>query len=92
METAKLMMNSALKCMNVMYRSTMKLFLPLSLSLSPSPQVTSGHRIEENLQQQLSEKRQQIVNLEHQISRYRDEIATLKGHLATSDEVSLHIT
>ena len=50
-------------------------------------QVASGHRIEENLQQQLSEKRQQIVNLEHQISCYRDEIASLKGHLATSDEV-----
>ncbi len=70
-----------------------RLFVPPSLSLffspssSPPTQVASGHRIEENLQQQLSEKRQQIVNLEHQISRYRDEIATLKGHLATSDEV-----
>ena len=52
-------------------------------------QVSSSHRIEESLQQQLSEKRQQIVNLEHQISRYRDEIATLRGHLATSDEVLL---
>ena len=50
--------------------------------------MSSGHRVEESLQNQLSEKRQQIVNLEHQIGRYRDEIATLKGHLTTSEEAS----
>ena len=65
------------------------LSLSLSLSLSPPspPQISSGHCIEEDLQLQLCEKRQQIVNFEHQINRYRDEMATLKGHLATSEEV-----
>ena len=50
-------------------------------------QLVSGHHLEESLHHQLSEKRQEILDLEHQMGLYRRDVATLRGQLAASEEV-----
>ena len=43
--------------------------------------------MEDGLHRQLSEKRQQILDLEHQLATYRRDLATTRGQMAASEEV-----
>lgn len=51
--------------------------------------MSNGLQFEDTLKKQLAEKRGLVLDLEKQLGAQRGEIATLKGKLATSEDVGM---